>query len=299
MQGLLEHHPSVDDIVVLPRSRWRELWHRRHFLQLLKEFRQFVKALKQRQFTLAIDAQGLLKSAIFAWLSGAKRRVGLNSKEGSARLHTETFYAPYSKHIGNEYRYLLKQLGVTGQTKMSVGTVQQDHDFVNQLIKNEQVIRQYVVFCPFSTRVQKNWSIEHWQQLAKQLEQQWQVDCLILGAPDDTVEAQQIADSQNNLFDLTGKTSLRQAAAAIKNAKAVVGVDTGLTHMGMVSEVPTIALFGSTCPYLHTDSNVAKVIYHDLDCAPCKRRPSCEGSFDCMVGITPAEVMQELQAVIN
>jgi heptosyltransferase-1 len=69
--------------------------------------------------------------------------------------------------------------------------------------------------------------------------------------------------------------------------------------MGMVSEVPTIALFGSTCPYLHIDSNVAKVIYHDLDCAPCKRRPSCEGSFDCMVGITPAEVMQELQAVIN
>ena len=118
-----------------------------------------------------------------------------------------------------------------------------------------------------------------------------------LGSSTDADTAR-VMTTGENLFDLTGKTTLRQAAALIKQAKALVGVDTGLTHIGVVSEIPTVALFGSTCPYLQTDSTVAKVIYHDLSCAPCRRRPVCDGAYTCMRDISANEVMTELQRVL-
>ena len=88
-------------------------------------------------------------------------------------------------------------------------------------------------------------------------------------------------------------TSLRQAAALIERAKLLIGVDTGLTHMGIAFDRPTLCLFGSTCPYLDTTHDNAQVIYHRLSCSPCKRRPTCDGRFDCMQAISVDEVLQQ------
>jgi heptosyltransferase-1 len=65
--------------------------------------------------------------------------------------------------------------------------------------------------------------------------------------------------------------------------------------MGIAMERPTLCLFGSTRPYLDTGRERARVIYHALDCSPCKRKPTCGGSFDCMRAITPEQVMTEAE----
>jgi len=83
-----------------------------------------------------------------------------------------------------------------------------------------------------------------------------------------------------------------QSAAVIKNAALMIGVDTGLTHMGTAFMRPTVALFGSTCPYLITASPATRVLYHPFPCSPCRRSPTCSGEFPCMADITVAEVME-------
>ena len=180
---------------------------------------------------------------------------------------------------------------------MDVVVTEDDRSAGSAVLHQQGVNRPFVVFCPFSTRDQKNWTTAHWRQLAQAVDKQLAYDCVILGSPADSSTARAMT-TQDNLFELTGKTTLRQAASVIKQAKALVGVDTGLTHIGVVSDIPTLALFGSTCPYLHTDSAVAKVIYHDLSCAPCKRRPVCDGAYSCMRDISVNEVMIELQGVL-
>jgi len=85
----------------------------------------------------------------------------------------------------------------------------------------------------------------------------------------------------------------------VSKAKAVIGVDTGLTHMGIAAGVPTVALFGSTCPYTETGRDNVEVIYHNLDCAPCKRRPSCGGAFTCMTEILPSEALEALERTLR
>ena len=91
-----------------------------------------------------------------------------------------------------------------------------------------------------------------------------------------------------------GAYSLDESAAVISRASLLVGVDTGLTHMGVAFGVPLVALFGSTCPYRETGNENAKVIYHKLPCAPCRRHPTCGGRHECLTDITPSEVMSAI-----
>jgi heptosyltransferase-1 len=69
--------------------------------------------------------------------------------------------------------------------------------------------------------------------------------------------------------------------------------------MGVAFGIPTIALFGSTRPYLDTTRRNARVIYHRLDCSPCRRHPTCGGAYTCMRLIEVAEVMDTLSQAMS
>ena len=97
--------------------------------------------------------------------------------------------------------------------------------------------------------------------------------------------------------DLTGRTAIGEAAALIQEASLLVGVDTGLSHMGIAFGIPSVLLFGATRPYLDTGRANAEVIYHPLPCSPCRRRPTCHGDYTCMRSIEAAEVMAAIERV--
>ena len=86
-KDLIELHPELDEVIVVDRPGWKRLWNERRFRALGGEIRDLVGELRKREFDLAIDLQGLLRSGIMTFLSGAPIRIGLGSKEGSAALH--------------------------------------------------------------------------------------------------------------------------------------------------------------------------------------------------------------------
>jgi heptosyltransferase-1 len=104
--------------------------------------------------------------------------------------------------------------------------------------------------------------------------------------------------SRMGALDLTGKTTLRQSAALVKHASLFIGGDTGMTHMAIGFNVPTVAIFGSTFPYDGTDMESVSILYRALDCSPCKRSPSCGGDFRCMDEITIEEVRSSVERVL-
>ena len=83
------------------------------------------------------------------------------------------------------------------------------------------------------------------------------------------------------------------------DALTCLGMDTGLTHMGAALARPTIALFGSTCPYTDGARGPLKVMYEGLSCAPCRRRPSCDGAFTCLRLLTPERVLATAQSLLR
>ncbi len=293
-RALLEHNPDLDEVIVWPRGEWETLWKQRRWLVLWRAIRQFRKTLRARRFDMALDVHSLMKSGFLTWLSGARQRIGLGSREGSQWLMTRVIdKGADSKRIGSEYLHLAQVLGLPlDRFEMNVVLGDADDRFAEKLVRERGLQSGYAVICPFTTRPQKHWFETSWTELVPQLQRQLGLQVVLLGGPGDREAAQRIqAGAGGALTSLVGETSLTQAAALISHAALVVGVDTGLTHMGIAFKRPSICLFGSTCPYLDTTRHDAVVLYHKLDCSPCKRRPTCNGRFDCMRAITTTEVL--------
>lgn len=292
---LLRNNPDLDEVILWPKGEWQQLWRQRRFLRLARALRQFVAALRARQFDTAIDLQGLLKSGVWAYLCGAGRRIGLGSKEGSERLMTEVVSRRGdSARIGSEYLAMAHHLGLeVADFAMEIALSAADEAFPATVVAGQK----YAVIAPFTTRPQKHWVEARWPVLAAQLQASG-LPVVMLGGPADREAAARIAAANGAIIDMAGGCSLTQSAALIKHAALLIGVDTGLTHMGIAFNVPTLALFGSTCPYSDTTRANARVLYHKLECSPCRRNPTCAGDFTCMKRIEVAEVIQTITEVM-
>jgi len=156
----------------------------------------------------------------------------------------------------------------------------------------------YAVMLPFTTRAQKHWPERYWPKLAERVGERYGLPTVMLGGPGDQEPAQRIkGNSEGSIRDLAGQTSLGESLGIIAGSRLAVGVDTGLTHAAVGLGIPTVALFGSTRPYLEPANSRATVLHDDLACAPCRRHPTCGGSFDCMQNLTPERVMAALESL--
>jgi heptosyltransferase-1 len=299
---LLDHHPDLDETLVCPFGHWRRLWRAGRWVELARGIAALRRTLGERRFDLAIDLQGLLKSGLLARLSGAPQRIGLGSREWSDRLMTRTVpRGGESKRIASEYLYLAQTLGLpTDPFELAVHYSAADAGSVAGTLVREGLGEEYAVLCPFTTRPQKHWVEGRWASLAARLGPELGLKPVLLGGPGDRAAAERIADLAGApLTDLVGRTSLGEAAALIDRAALLVGVDTGLAHMGVAFATPSVLLFGSTCPYLDPGRANARVIYHPRPCSPCKRRPSCNGAYDCMAAIETAQVLAAAREVMG
>jgi heptosyltransferase-1 len=156
----------------------------------------------------------------------------------------------------------------------------------------------YAVIAPFTTRPQKHWFEARWRELAARLQAELGLAVAMLGGPGDRAAAERIA-AGGTIHDFAGRAPLAVSAALIREARLLVGVDTGLTHMGIALEVPTVALFGATRPYLDPATPRAKVLYHPLECSPCRRRPTCGGAFTCMTLHRVDEVLATARGLLE
>lgn len=284
-KGLLEHNPSLDAVIIWPKMEWKNLWKQRRFRALYTQVRQFTRELRSHQFNLALDTQGLLKSAVWARISGARERIGLGSKEGSSILMTKVVEKPSNNpRISSEYLRLAQKLGAAdNEFPLDIAISDEILASVRALLAESGIEGGFALFCPFTTRPQKHWFEDRWSELAQLVPQRLGLPVVMLGGPDDVDAAQRICNrAGQNLINLVGKTSLSQAAAVASEASILIGVDTGLTHLGIAQNTPTLALFGSTRPYLDPATPNARVLYHAMDCSPCRRNPTCGGAFTCM-----------------
>ncbi|RME63484.1 MAG: glycosyltransferase family 9 protein, partial [Nitrospirae bacterium] len=286
-KDVIDGNGFVQKTIVWDKKGWVHNLRRFRLFNLAKEIRNFLVQLRQAQYDLAIDLQGLLKSGIITRLSGAKRRIGLNSKEGSRIFMTETFYADDDKRIASEYKQTVERFFHCKEPlKMWIALKDDAVNKRNHLLA-EMKISDYLVFCPFSSRPQKNWPMERWAELSVVLQNEFSLPVLILGGPEDRETAQRTVElSGRGLYSLAGQLSLAESIAFVAGAKAVAGVDTGLTHIAAGLERPTVVIFGSTCPYTDPDGYRMEIIYKGLSCSPCRRNPTCNGEYTCMKEIT-------------
>lgn len=299
--GLVQGNPHIDEVICWDRQYWRSLIRKFNLITLFKEIRAIRKRLKEENFEMAIDLQGLFKSGLLVRLSGAPLRIGLGSREGSNWFMTRSISRKFTiqEQMGAQYRYLIEQLGyqqapwsmsidIDQGAKSTIGTICEDQ------LKNEQ----FAVFSPFSKHPQNEWKENYWMQLSLRIRGRYHLRTVILADEKQSSQAEKLAKSIGAI-NLTGKLDYAESAAIMKKAKLVVGVDNDFTHIAHLYNTPTIAMFGATCPYRYTGNDFSKIIYLDKFCSPCRNHPTCNGQFNCMSEITPDLVLTEIKSLLR
>lgn len=299
---LLAGHPLLSGVIPWPKSHWRQLARRGRLWALSQEVMRLRQRLRACRPDMALELQGLARSRLLARLSAAPVRLGFDSPEPGRWLLSRTLAKgpAADKRFGSEYYYLLEQLGLKPQAfEPQLACTETARQQARQIGSQYRLADSYAVLAPFTTRMQKHWFYARWLQLGRQLAARgWQP--LILGGPQEQRVARSMAaEMGGTAVSLAGDVPLEVALALVAAADLVVGVDTGLTHAGVAFNRPTVAVFGSTCPYTSTpSSDHTRVLWAGLRCSPCKRRPTCEGRLHCMQALTVQQVLAAVAELV-
>ena len=235
---LLQGHEALDEIITLPRG-WlkspRGVWRLRRLLHDLR-------------FDVAIEAQGLTKAAILAWLSGAPRRIGFGTpwgRELSRWFNTETVDTP-GPHIVDRNLQLLRPLGIKSPTvRFLVPEQPRDRQTADEMIARAGLEHGFAIINAGAGWPSKLWPAERYAAVAAAPGRRWNLPTLVVWAGEDEMEiGRQIVAGSEGHAQLAPKTSLTELAALSRRARLFIGSDTGPLHLAAAVGTPCVGLYG-------------------------------------------------------
>jgi lipopolysaccharide heptosyltransferase I len=251
--------------------------------ETLRAPRQQLRPLRASTFDLALDFQGLLKSASIARLSGARRVFGFGRKglrEPASRIFlSKTIRVPSGIHVIRKNLALL-----AGALDIPVPDDAADFEFplhISDIHKSEaeDATRDtnggFAILNPGGGWPTKLWSPQRFGQLADELWKREGLSSLVTFGPGEEALAQSVLAAS-----ASGKTqavclSLKGFFALARRAQVYVGGDTGPTHLAVAAGAPVVGLFGPTEWWRNGSPRAEDICVErlDIDCrVECHRR---------------------------
>jgi len=220
-------HPAVDRVLPVAIRRWRKHW---FGSQQREERLRFKQALQSREYNVVIDAQGLIKSAALVTRLAKGVKHGQDSR--SAREPFASWW--YDKrHEINKQQHAVERTRELFAKSLGYQKPQTQGDYAiasHFLARPPADAGRYLVFLHATTRDNKHWPESHWRELISLLEPGGLRIKLPWGAEHEHQRAQRLAAGFTHV-DVLPKLTLEQVAQTLAGAKAVVSVDTGLSHL--------------------------------------------------------------------
>ncbi|MFW3616988.1 lipopolysaccharide heptosyltransferase II [Billgrantia antri] len=142
----------------------------------------------------------------------------------------------------------------------------------------------------------KQWPLGHFRELAERLVAEG-FEIRVLGGPKDVAAGEAIAEGVAHVHNLCGQTRLADAVDLLADCQQVVTNDSGLMHVAAAVGTRIHALYGSSSPgYTPPLTDSAVVHYLGLDCSPCFERRCPLGHTNCLVQLSPQQVLAAILA---
>jgi lipopolysaccharide heptosyltransferase I len=296
--------PGVDEVLIFDRGAWKE---KRNFFQNLKKMGTLIHTLRARKFDTVLDLQGLFRSGLLAFLTGAPKRLGLDTaREGSRFFYTEIVNTVGKTHALDKNMSTLTALFPKSlpQVHFKLCIPEEIHNKVSTLLKELHCPEPFCVLAPGARWLSKKWPSDHFFTLAKKIHTELKKTVILIGDPSDQEEWASHLQGQNpvpGIFSLLGKTTLIEVTEIIRRAEFLICNDSGPMHLAVALGTKVFALMGPTAPSKTGPYRNAEVIRLDLQCSPCLERicPRTDKPQECLKEISPEQVLASLSLNIK
>jgi heptosyltransferase I len=235
---LLRSHRALDELISV----------RRGWLTRPREILDLRRRLRAMRFDIAIDLQGLSKSAIAAWLSGSPRRIGFDGQDGReiSRWLNNELLLPTRTHVIDRNLELLGRLGIANpDVRFDLDGARASERVVQTMLDEFQLDEGFAAINPGAGWTSKLWPSERYAAVARHLGQARGLKSLVVWAGEqERAWAEQIARASSGFAVMAPPTNLIELAAIVRRATLFVGSDTGPMHLAAAVGTPCVALFG-------------------------------------------------------
>jgi len=286
---LLEGNPAVAEVIGAPPARaWR-----------LGAVRGAVAQMRRTRREVALDLQGLWKSAAWARLGGARRVVGFARRWrreplSAALLTEEAPLTPDAVHVIDKNLALLVAVGlsVQGLREFPLPPAAEARARVAAALDREP-FGDFAILNPGGGWPSKLWPAESFGRLAEGLRDRG-LSALVTWGPGEEKLADRVVAASNGAARRAFPTSLLELVELCRRSRLVVAADTGPLHLACAIGVPVVGIFGPTDPARNGPWSPRDVTVRRRPlCAPCHRR-RCWIHEGVMAAITPDDVLEAI-----
>lgn len=265
---LLERNPFVDRLVVWDSGS-------------VGAYRRLLAELRRERFSIAVDFQGLIRSALLASLARPERLYGFHQsevREKLAALFYSTKVRTRSAHVVERNLELAAATGASNILRAFHLPAGEPEGAMPR--------EPFVLACPLAGWGAKQWPLEYYAELAGLLRQRLGLTLAVSGPPTARALLETVRGAHVWITGLPG------LIWATRHAAAVVGVDSGPLHLAAALGKPGVAVFGPTDPSRNGPYGASVTVLRSPGApATYKRRAEIAPS---MWAVTPSAVLEAL-----
>ncbi len=292
---ILKNNPLLHQVIEVDTQRWRRSWIQpRVVREVLNQFWR----LRERRYDLALDFQGLWKSAALGYFSGARQRIGLGKswlrEPGCRVLYSQTVAVPAeSQHIIDINGALVRGLGAPiGEYRFDLRVPETDECYISSQLSAHQ-IKDFLILNPGGGWETKNWEPENFGQLHLRLRKATRLQSVLTWGPGEEPLVERVCQASQEDPPVVFSTNIPQFIALVRRARLFVGGDTGPLHLAAACQTPIVGIYGPTNPARNGPFDRAdRVVFHSVPCGPCYKRTCRKYKKECLRLVTVDEVYE-------
>ena len=321
----LRDNPTINNVIEFPRDEWSAPWRAAPYVSAAK----LIATLRAAEYDLVLDLQGQLRSALFAFTSGAPARIGFDkpradrwrtltrnipdeakkhawqgAREGSWLAYTHPIALPtLDMHPVERYLGAAPLLGLDdGAPDFSFPIPPDATTRIEGLLDYYDIAKQKLIAIAPGT----NWDTKQWQAsgFAEVARHFLKKSCAValIGSDGERALCEQIAQLAPGAINLAGETTLAELAALLRRAAVCVSNDSGPMHLATALDRAVVAVFGPTDPvWAGPFQRDGTVVCAGVPCSPCylRRLSDCPNGHACMKEVAAATVIERVDKLAS
>jgi lipopolysaccharide heptosyltransferase I len=280
--ALLELVPAIDRAIVIGGPAGRSVF-------------QTIGELRRARYELAIDFQGLLKSALLARAAGARETVGFAAgqlREPAAGVfYSRRIKADASGHVVRKNLSMVEVLGAAVRDAASPlrATASSVPGQARACLQLDAAGR-FAVINPGAGWPNKQWPADRFGAIAAHLRARHGMPSIVTWGPSERALADAVVAASDGAAARAPSTTIADLVELARAASLFVAGDTGPMQLAAAVGTPVVGVFGPTNPLRNGPWNAADTWVSRFDDCECHHKRRCRRETPCIDTITVEQV---------